>query len=316
MGRSWKLGELSGIGIFVHWTFFLLPAWLLMQIAWQGAGLAAMGLVLLMIGAIFACIVAHELGHALMARRFGVRTRDIILLPIGGVARLERMPRQPWQELLVALAGPFVNVVIAASIWVGLGLGYRVWGIPGWSFDGSAFVTNLFWFNLIMVAFNMIPAFPLDGGRVLRALLAMVVDRMSATRIAGTVGQVFGVLFIVMGLFGNLGLALIGLFVLVAARSEIAMAIAEAAVGQSVFLYEEPNAETGGEVETRIALSAEATVAQVVPNVMMRRNQNVFPVVASRMIVGMVERSDLLRALADGYGTWRIRQLMGSAYRQ
>ena len=195
--RSWKIGRAFGIGIYVHWTFLLLLGFVAYQ-GWgddEGSGPlhAAVMLVLL-----FTCVVLHELGHAQMARRFGVGTRDITLYPIGGVARLERMPEKPWEELCIAVAGPAVNVVIAAILLIPLVL--TVGGPAGvtaelFQFARGSYLIDLLQANIFLVLFNMLPAFPMDGGRVLRALLVIPFGRLKATRIAATIGVIFAFLF-------------------------------------------------------------------------------------------------------------------------
>ncbi len=227
--RSWKIGHLAGIGIQVHWTFFLLPALAAFQvISGGGTWLAAVDTVLFVL-AIFGCVVLHELGHALTARRFGIATHDITLLPIGGVARLARMPKNPWQELAIAAAGPAVNVAIAAALAIGLAVGGLL--TPAAAASGTAtWFVNLIAVNLALVAFNLLPAFPMDGGRVLRSLLAMRLPYLRATRIAATTGQVLAVVLGLLGLFVlfNPLLMLVALFVFVAARGEARMAELEA----------------------------------------------------------------------------------------
>jgi Zn-dependent protease/CBS domain-containing protein len=220
MAWSWKIGRVAGIPIYVHWTFLVLIAWLVLGELLEGHDLAValkgVGFVL----ALFGCVVLHELGHALMARRFGVPTADITLLPIGGVARLQRIPEHPPQELLVALAGPAVNVAIVVLL-VGLGVGF-----PGNMADPNHLIKAGFWpklleVNVFLVVFNLLPAFPMDGGRVLRALLAMRLEYARATRIAASIGQFMAIGFGLLGLTGgNPILLLIALFVWIGAESE------------------------------------------------------------------------------------------------
>lgn len=227
------LFSFQGIPVRLHWSFGLLVLWV-WYIGFQaGMGWPAIGVLGLLILSLFACVVMHEFGHALAARRYGVRTRDIILSPIGGVARLDRIPEKPVQELVVALAGPAVNVLIA------LVLGLVAWfllpqrlAIQGESETAIFWIGNyvplLFWMNLWLVLFNMIPAFPMDGGRVLRALLAMRLGRLKATHWASLVGRVLAVFFIITALVEQeLFLGLIGLFVYVMASQELKMVRAD-----------------------------------------------------------------------------------------
>ncbi|MCU0787797.1 MAG: site-2 protease family protein, partial [Verrucomicrobia bacterium] len=185
---SFRLGRLFGVDVYVHFTFILLLGFIgvahgLAQRSWD----AALNGVLFFAG-IFLCVLLHEFGHVLAARRYGIKTRDVTLLPIGGVARLERMPDKPAQELAVALAGPAVNVVIAAGLALGLGLGGGWQPLAALSTTGGNLFERLLFANLFLVAFNLLPAFPMDGGRVLRSLLAMRMSAVRATHIAATVG--------------------------------------------------------------------------------------------------------------------------------
>jgi Zn-dependent protease/CBS domain-containing protein len=221
MGRSLLIARIAGIRILVHWTFLLLIGWIVFQEVGKGSDtttiLATIGLVL----ALFACVVLHELGHSLTAKRYGIDTRKITLLPIGGVASLERIPEDPKQELWVALAGPAVNVVIALLL------------LPFISFQEllsdrsllsvtnlQGFLVSLFSANVFLVIFNAIPAFPMDGGRILRALLALRLGRIKATNIAAGLGQFLAIGFVFWGLFNNPFLVLIGVFVYFGAQSE------------------------------------------------------------------------------------------------
>src|SRR5439155_7033352 len=174
--RSWGIGSAFVFGLYVHWTFLLLPAFIGLYNLQHG-GLDAAALAVATIFALLGCVMLHELGHALMARVYGVGTRDITMYPIGGVARLERMPERPIEELLIAIAGPLVNVVIAAGLLGGMLLtdAYSRWAASPADMRylafGEKFLASLFGMNVMLVLFNMLPAFPMDGGRVLRSIL-------------------------------------------------------------------------------------------------------------------------------------------------
>ena len=241
MLRSWKLGTAFGIGIYVHWTFLLLPVLVLFGNLDSGWLMALYGVTLLL--AVFACVILHELGHALMARRFGIPTMDITMYPIGGIARLggpgaRGLGERPWEEFWIALAGPAVNVAIA-------GLLAGVLTMTGAALDpsieqwknftpGEQFLFGLFYANRFLVLFNLLPAFPMDGGRVLRALLAMRLGYLKATEVAATIGMFMAGLFIFAG-FGGLAftgfyflqgspvLVLVAMFVFLAGQQELAV---------------------------------------------------------------------------------------------
>ncbi|MGO9115367.1 MAG: site-2 protease family protein [Thermoguttaceae bacterium] len=220
MNYSWKLGRLCGIDLRLHWSFLIVPAWVAFTSLAAGATLASAINVVFFILAIFACVLLHEMGHALAARRFGIATRDITLLPIGGLARLEGMTRSPRQELAIALAGPAVNVAIAGVLWLGLLLHGGMTLPSSLAPVAGSFLARLLIVNLSLATFNLLPAFPMDGGRVLRAVLASFISYERATQIAASVGQGLAVCLAVIGLFGNVNLLLVALFVFLAARSE------------------------------------------------------------------------------------------------
>jgi Zn-dependent protease len=218
MGTSWKLGRWAGIDVYLHPTFLLI-------LLYAGASLGGLPAILLTVAA-FGCVLLHEYGHALMARRFGIETEDITLYPIGGVARLRRMPRSPGAELAIALAGPAVNVVLAAGLALLFAVG--LFDGPGDLAILGAFAQNLLAINLILAVFNMIPAFPMDGGRVLRALLSGWVGRVRATMIAASLGRGLAVLFGLYGLMHwDLFQVAMAVFIYFVAGAELRQVLAE-----------------------------------------------------------------------------------------
>ena len=210
--KSWKIARFAGIDVSVHWTFLLLLAWVAFQS--MSGGILAVASALLMVVAVFTCVVLHEYGHALAARQFGIGTRGITLLPIGGVANLEGIPRNPLQELWVAVAGPLVNVVIAFLLAV-LFPSVLSGGAP-------QVVGNLFYINVALVLFNLVPAFPMDGGRIFRAIMAMWLPYEKATRLAATVGKIAAVALALLGIFvvNNPMLLFVAAFVVLAGDAE------------------------------------------------------------------------------------------------
>jgi Zn-dependent protease/CBS domain-containing protein len=222
MKWSFKLGRILGIDVYLHLTFLLLLAFVGLTHWLPGRSLEAAITGVVFFAGLFLCVLLHEYGHALAARRYGIATRDITLLPIGGVARLERMPEKPSQELVVALAGPLVNVVIALGLFVGLVLTGNWQPLSSLTPTSGNLVERLLIVNVFLVLFNLLPAFPMDGGRVLRSLLAMRMNYARATRIAARIGQGMAVLFGFAGLFGNPMLLLIALFVWIGAGQEAA----------------------------------------------------------------------------------------------
>ena len=200
---SWSLtiGRFGATTVRVHLTFFLLLAWIGVS-AWEKGGLPAARDSVLFIALIFTCVVLHEFGHIIMARRFGIETPDVILLPIGGVARMPRMPQKPAQELAVAIAGPMVNVAIAFLLFLVLGT-IQPDDLTRIEDPRVSFLARLAAANVFLVIFNMIPAFPMDGGRVLHAVLAMKLGGARATQIAAAIGQALAFALGFLGLFGN-----------------------------------------------------------------------------------------------------------------
>jgi Zn-dependent protease len=232
MLRSFRLGSAFGIDLYFHWTFLLLPAAIFFWHLREGE--TALGLYLaLFVLVIFGCVLLHELGHALMARRFGIATRDITLYPIGGVARLARMGDSPWQEFWIAVAGPAVNVAIAALLAVVIAVVHGPLQLENLTrLSLGSFLVQLMAANSFLVLFNLLPAFPMDGGRVLRAVLGNWLPFLRATEIAAGLGVLMSVFFIFLGLvsvlplFPNFApmpmLILVGMFVLFAGQQELA----------------------------------------------------------------------------------------------
>jgi Zn-dependent protease/predicted transcriptional regulator len=224
---SWRVGRIGGIPIRIHLTLGFLLLWIAVSSSITGLGPRDVLGGILLVVIVFAIIVIHELGHALMARRYGIATHEIVLLPIGGIARLGRTPDQPSQELAVALVGPLINLALAGVLWIFVG--FDLDPEAPMSF-GRALVVQLVWINIVLAVFNLIPAFPMDGGRALRALLSMKLTRRRATEIAATLGQGFAVMLGVLGLFYNAWLAVIGVVVWLGARQEAQMVRLRAAL--------------------------------------------------------------------------------------
>lgn len=286
---SLRIGTIAGIGVYVHATFLLLLGFVALT-QWRvgeslGAALAATASLL----ALFAMIVLHELGHALAARHYGIRTRDITLLPIGGLARLERIPSDPVQELVVALAGPMVNLVLGLTLFVALLIGVGFAPLTQLTMTGGLLLARLMWINLGLAVFNLLPAFPMDGGRVLRALLALRMEYRRATQIAAGVGQAMGFAFAFLGLFGNPMLLLIAVFVWMGAAQEAGLAeLRHTLEGLPISRAMITNFET---------LAPDDTLARAADHVL-AGFQHDFPVVERGHVVGVLTRSDLLTALA------------------
>jgi Zn-dependent protease len=231
MLSSLKLGKLFGIDLYVHGTFWLLPLFVLFGGVLSG-DVASAGFDVAVLLAVFGCVALHEVGHALAARAYGIGTRDITLYPIGGVASLERMPERPLHEIVIALAGPAVNVVLAAGLFAAVAIGNAL--PAAWFSSGpdlaDVFLARLFWANVFLCGFNLLPAFPMDGGRVLRAVLSLGMNRLSATKVAATVGAVVAAGFVLVGLFPrevfgtstpHIGLIVLGVVVFLLGQAEL-----------------------------------------------------------------------------------------------
>jgi Zn-dependent protease/predicted transcriptional regulator len=290
MPWSWKVARVAGIDLYVHATFLILLAWI--GIAhWLDAQsvTAVLGGVAFMLS-LFACVVLHEFGHALTARQFGIATRDITLLPIGGLARLERMPQRPLEEFLVAIAGPAVNVVLAALLFAWLIASGDWEPVDDLSVARGSFAERLLVVNVGLVLFNLLPAFPMDGGRVLRALLASRLPHARATQIAATIGQGMAILFGFLGLLGNPMLLFIALFVWIGAAQEAGV------VEMKTVLAGIPVRRA---MITDFRVLTPVSTLQDAVDLVLTGSQQDFPVVDQGRVTGILARSKLVSALTQ-----------------
>lgn len=284
MGWSIKIGRVAGIDLKIHLTFFVLLAWIGISYYMAGGSEAAVeGLVFILL--LFGCVLLHELGHAMMARVYGIATPDITLLPIGGVARLQRIPENPRQEIMIALAGPAVNVVIALILIAMLGQVEDPSEILVLDDPKIGLIAKLAVVNVWLVLFNLLPAFPMDGGRVLRAVLAMFMPYTQATQSAARIGQGMAFFFGLLGLFGNPILLFIALFVYLAATQE-AMAAQMRDVARGLL--------TSDAMMTRFeSLPAGTTLSEAL-EALLRTGQREFPIVTGEgRLLGVLTRDDL-----------------------
>lgn len=302
MPWSFPIGHLFGSELRVHVTFFLLLGWIGI-VGWLNGGPAAAAVNLIYILLLFACVIAHEFGHALTARRFGIHTPDVTLLPIGGVARLEKMPEKPGQEILVAFAGPLVNVAIFLILLILLGPAAIENALQA-PITFANLPAQLAALNLILALFNLIPAFPMDGGRVLRAALSAMMDRVAATRVAATAGQILAFAMGLLGLVsGNPILLLIAFFIFMSAgaeSSDVAMRqLTNGLMARDAMITEfEPLAPDD-------SLDIAATT-------LIRTTQTEFPVLAPETgrLEGLLTRSGLYAALEQSPRPARVSDVM------
>lgn len=305
MKWSFKLARIAGVDIFVHVTFAILIVWIAIG-AWRQEGTVeaiARGLAFML--GLFTCVVLHELGHALAARRYGIQTRDITLLPIGGMARLERMPEQPSQEFVVALAGPAVNLAIATLLATALHL------TGAWNPEvepnllRGPVLQGLLVVNVVLFVFNLLPAFPMDGGRALRALLASRMDYVRATTIAAHLGQAMALFFGMLGLFGNPFLVFIALFVWIGAAAEASLVQARAALGGVPV--------AAAMVADFVSVSSTDSLEHVA-DLTLAGSQKDFPVVDQGVLRGLLTQEDLLNALSRDDLHTRVESAMQTEF--
>ena len=305
--NAWNLGTISGIKIRMHWSFLILPAIVYFSALLDGGGVLAAITSVVFVIAIFACVLLHELGHAFAARSFSIGTRDILLLPIGGVASLERIPEKPLQELWIAIAGPLVNVLIAVLLYFGM-------HYISLSNFLTGFASQLAFVNLLLVGFNLIPAFPMDGGRVLRSVLAMFMDYVRATQIAATVGKYCAIGLAIYGLIHfDLMLMLLAAFVFFAGQSEkvaVMLRHGRNPFGNGEQAFESPFRTrtsndsfqtTSAEINVPSTISTDSAMAWL-SNV----KAECCNVVESGRVIGRITKAQLLSLLSQGFGAMPI----------
>jgi len=302
--KKWSLyiGSYSGIKVFIHWTFWIIIGWIFMMHFEMGHGWAEGLAGALFILTLFACVVLHEFGHALTAKKYGIPTRDITLYPIGGVASLDRMPEKPAQELAVAVAGPAVNVVIAGILYIFLFSTDQL--LPISEIDhmsGDNFWFNIMAANVILAVFNLIPAFPMDGGRVLRAVLAFNMDKLKATTIAARVGQLLAIVFVFLGFFSNFWLVFIGLFIFLGAGAEAVQESTKSAlIGYTA---------SDVLIQKYTRLSPMETLEKAVQLLQNTQEQG-FVVVENDQAIGVLTRKELIKGLTAYGNNSRVSDIM------
>lgn len=299
--NSIKLGKVFGIPVAIHWTFFILVIWIVGMNVYKGQPIDVAIWSGIFILSIFGCVFLHELGHALAARRFGIVTKSIVLLPIGGVASLEKIPEEPKKEIFVALAGPFVNMIISTVIFVYLF--YRGELVPEKFMTSTINYDNFLIFlmiaNVFLGLFNLTPAFPMDGGRVLRALFAFRMDRVSATELASKVTSVFAIIFVLIGIFNNPMLVFIALFIYLGSRGEYEAVKTQSAI--SGFKTSDVL------MKNFTILNANDTISTAV-DALLNGQDTRFLVQENNEIKYVLTKTDIIKALSESGNEINIRQ--------
>jgi Zn-dependent protease len=291
MKNSLYLGKIAGIKLFIHWTFLILVAWIVIANVRNNATTDQIIWAVIFVLAVFGCVTLHEIGHALAGKQFQVKTSHITLLPIGGLAQMEAIPEKPKEELIIAIAGPLVNVLIAGILYLFVEPPQDIEELNVQAgLRGENFWYALMSVNIILVVFNLIPAFPMDGGRVLRALLSFRLGHVKATRIAASLGQLLAIGFVFLGFMANPFLIFIGLFIFLGAQSEQVYASTKSVLRQykvrDVLMKEIP------------VLHHDATVNDAVTKLLSGQNKN-FIVMQDGTPIGTLSRDEIIRALHE-----------------
>ena len=304
MKGSFKLGKIAGIGLFVHWTFSLLILFIVYTNYKAGQNSIQILWSVLFILCVFLTVFMHELGHALTAKKFGIKTKDITLLPIGGVAQLERLPEKPSEELMVAFAGPMVNIVLAliTSLFISLpNTSEEMVAQLENGVNANNFFLNFYLVNIILAFFNLIPAFPMDGGRVLRALLSYKLERHKATKIAARIGQALAIGFVLLGFYSNPFLIFIGIFVFMGAQIESEYTESKYMLKgykvRDVLMKQYPSIDCNETLETAVKLMLDS------------QNKH-FLVTENDIPMGTLNREQIIAALAKKEGETRLSSIM------
>ena len=304
MRWSFQIAKFFGIPIRVHITFFLLLIFIgLYGSRLQGARSGLFGIVSIIL--IFLCVIIHEFAHSLVARKYGVKIKDIILLPIGGVSEMEELPSQPKQEINVALAGPLTSIVLSLIFFFAYRLLFPEAKAVNISIFQGNLLLNLFAINLMLAIFNLIPAFPMDGGRVLRGILGLKMDLLQATRVAVGIGEFLAILFFFFGLFFNPWLALIAVFIFLGAEgekraTELKVEIADIPVRVAMLTNIEP-------------ISPDNTLGQVLEKICHGLQQD-FPIMEGKEVLGILSREIFFSALHNHSKETRIREIMSREF--
>ncbi|MFW5886974.1 MAG: site-2 protease family protein [Bacteroidota bacterium] len=307
MKNSLELGRPFGIKLGIHWTFILLIAWVVAVDLMRGRTLAETLITILFVLVLFVCVVMHEYGHALVAKKYGYPTKSITLLPIGGMANITKMPEKPKQELLITGAGLAVNIVIAAALWgiISTTGGMSVQNLSFEAITWNNFLVLLMAVNILLVIFNLIPAFPMDGGRLLRAILSFRMNREKATKIAMLSGQAFGVIFVFGGIFVNPFLVIIGIFVFIGARMEYeevrSKSVLEGYTVYDALMKKYTKLNPGEKLKNAV-------------DVMLDTHEESFLVAENDKILGLLTKKDIIKGLSEYGESGEIDRVMRTTF--
>ena len=306
MRGSHKIARIGGVDIKVHWTFLILLGWFFFSYYRDASqvesGLYAVGLVF----AVILSVLAHELGHGLMAKRFGFRNRETALLPIGGLATLDRVVEKPSEEISIALAGPAVSLLIAAGLYAYMAVTSQLVNLVNYAetvsaLDSSFFAENLFAVNLGLALVNLIPAFPMDGGRMLRAVLSMRWGRAKATRFASGIGRALAIGFVFMGFFGNFWLVFIGLVIYLGALAQ-----SHQVLTKSILEGEQVSAVLS---TSYASLSVNDPLQKAVDLLQSEKGKEFLVLDTERVVVGVLTREALISALSSGQSNMQVKDV-------